>query len=136
MIDITKIKIRGFHIDSYNHVNNTRYLEFLEEARWNIKDRHLQFFNDYEDEYGLITVNNNIDYLLPSFLGDDLRIESQVLKIGTKSVVFQHDIFNDSNNKHIIRAKATFVFFNRKKNQSEQIPEELRKKLLMLFIDN
>ena len=30
----TKIKVRGFHLDVYQHVNNARYLEFLEEARW------------------------------------------------------------------------------------------------------
>ena len=26
----TKIKVRGFHLDVYQHVNNARYLEFLE----------------------------------------------------------------------------------------------------------
>ncbi|WP_193386247.1 acyl-CoA thioesterase, partial [Yersinia pestis] len=30
----THIKVRGFHIDVFQHVNNARYLEFLEEARW------------------------------------------------------------------------------------------------------
>ena len=136
MIDITKIKVRGYHIDSYGHVNNTRYLEFLEEARWHIKDKYLQFFDDNEDDYGLVVVNNNIDYLSSSFLGDDLRIESKVIRIGTKSVVFQHDVFNDANNKHLISAKVTFVFFNRKKNQSEQLPIELRKKLKTLHDDD
>ncbi|MEP8710355.1 hypothetical protein ABKV66_22685, partial [Enterobacter hormaechei] len=30
----TQIKVRGYHLDVYQHVNNARYLEFLEEARW------------------------------------------------------------------------------------------------------
>ena len=30
----TQIKVRGYHLDGYQHVNNARYLEFLEEARW------------------------------------------------------------------------------------------------------
>ena len=30
----TPIKVRGYHLDLYGHVNNARYLEFLEEARW------------------------------------------------------------------------------------------------------
>lgn len=29
----TQIKVRGYHLDVYQHVNNARYLEFLEEAR-------------------------------------------------------------------------------------------------------
>lgn len=30
----TQIKVRGYHLDVYQHVNNARYPEFLEEARW------------------------------------------------------------------------------------------------------
>ena len=30
----TRIPVRGYHLDVYGHVNNARYLEFLEEARW------------------------------------------------------------------------------------------------------
>jgi thioesterase-3 len=26
--------VRGYHLDLFGHVNNARYLEFLEEARW------------------------------------------------------------------------------------------------------
>ncbi|MGB0840577.1 MAG: acyl-CoA thioesterase, partial [Chitinophagales bacterium] len=29
-----EITVKGFHVDQYHHVNNARYLEFLEEARW------------------------------------------------------------------------------------------------------
>ena len=28
------IYIHNFHLDGYGHVNNARYLEFLEQARW------------------------------------------------------------------------------------------------------
>lgn len=27
------IRVRNYHLDGYGHVNNARYLEFLEEAR-------------------------------------------------------------------------------------------------------
>jgi len=32
----TKIKVYGYHLDMYGHVNNARYLEFLETARWQL----------------------------------------------------------------------------------------------------
>ena len=28
------VRVRGYHLDVFQHVNNARYLEFLEEARW------------------------------------------------------------------------------------------------------
>jgi thioesterase-3 len=29
-----EIQVRGYHCDGYGHVNNARYLELLEESRW------------------------------------------------------------------------------------------------------
>ncbi|WOD06656.1 acyl-CoA thioesterase [Marinomonas sp. GJ51-6] len=34
MLNIIQIKVRGYHLDVFQHVNNARYLEFLEEGRW------------------------------------------------------------------------------------------------------
>ncbi|MBM4131076.1 acyl-CoA thioesterase [bacterium] len=28
------VRVRGYHCDFYGHLNNARYLELLEEARW------------------------------------------------------------------------------------------------------
>jgi len=33
---ITEIKVRGYHMDFYGHINNARYLELLEEGRWSL----------------------------------------------------------------------------------------------------
>ena len=41
MIRKTDIRVRGYHLDLYGHVNNARYLEFLEEARWDLFDNNL-----------------------------------------------------------------------------------------------
>lgn len=37
----TLIKVRGYHLDIYQHVNNARYLEFLEEGRWAAFEKNL-----------------------------------------------------------------------------------------------
>ncbi|MGF6148578.1 Long-chain acyl-CoA thioesterase FadM [Kingella potus] len=34
------VRIRNYHLDGYGHVNNARYLEFLEEARWHLFEQH------------------------------------------------------------------------------------------------
>ena len=34
----TDINIRGYHIDVFGHMNNARYLELMEEARWRYID--------------------------------------------------------------------------------------------------
>lgn len=136
MIDKIQIKIRGYHIDSYGHVNNSRYLEFLEEARWSIRDKYLKFLADNESTYGIVAVNNNVDYLSPAFLGDVLRVETEVIKIGTKSIVFQQDIYNHNNEKKVLHGQSTFVFYNRTIGQSEPLPEQLILELKVLVNEN
>ena len=45
----TRISVRGYHEDRFGHVNNARYLEFLEEARWAQFAEHgldTAFFNE------------------------------------------------------------------------------------------
>lgn len=33
-ISSVALRVRGYHLDGYGHVNNARYLEFMEEGRW------------------------------------------------------------------------------------------------------
>ena len=40
MPSIIHIKIRGYHIDAFGHVNHARYIQFMEEARWDYFDKH------------------------------------------------------------------------------------------------
>lgn len=42
MLNKTRIKVRGYHLDLFQHVNNARYLEFMEEGRW-------AFFDEFFD---------------------------------------------------------------------------------------
>ena len=55
----TEIKVRGYHLDVYQHVNNARYLELLEEARW----RHYEAYPAsyfLKKGWGFIIVNINL----------------------------------------------------------------------------
>ncbi|WP_016606555.1 YbgC/FadM family acyl-CoA thioesterase, partial [Yersinia pestis] len=88
----THIKVRGFHIDVFQHVNNARYLEFLEEARWEWLDGQPVFQWMVEHQIAFIVVNINISYRRPAVLGDLLRIDSQLLKLNGKSGVMKHTI--------------------------------------------
>ena len=39
-ISHVSMRVRGYHLDGYGHVNNARYLEFMEEGRWAFFDEH------------------------------------------------------------------------------------------------
>jgi thioesterase III len=87
----TEIKIRGYHLDMFRHVNNARYLEFLEEGRWSFFDGNPGFFYRLKG-VTFFAVNINVNYRRPASLGDVLDIQTRLSKIGNTSGVLRQEI--------------------------------------------
>ncbi|MCT7359837.1 MAG: thioesterase [Thalassobium sp.] len=86
------IKVRGYHLDIYHHVNNGRYLEFLEEGRWDYFDRH-QFIQLFEAQnLAFVVANINISYRRPAYAGEVIRISTRMEKIGNKSAQMVQEV--------------------------------------------
>lgn len=105
----TFIPVRGFHIDVYQHVNNARYLEFMEEARWQWLENLPAFHWMQQQGIAFVVVNININYRTPSVLGDVLRIESELLHLNTKSGVISQKMVRTADEASIVDATLTFV---------------------------
>ncbi len=90
----TQIKIRGYHTDLYQHVNNARYLEFLEEARWQLLEDHMDLETFMQGGFLFFVVNINISYRSPARVGDTILIRSGLTKTGNKSAVIRQQIVN------------------------------------------
>ncbi|MDY4314686.1 YbgC/FadM family acyl-CoA thioesterase [Pectobacterium actinidiae] len=105
----TFITVRGYHIDVYQHVNNARYLEFLEEARWQWLETLPAFGWMHSNKIAFVVVNININYRKPAVLGDVLRIDSELLQMNTKSGVISQKITRVSDESDVADATLTFV---------------------------
>lgn len=114
-----KITVRGYHLDGYNHVNNARYLEFLEEARWQYFDNiQNQSLNDLP--WAFVIVNININYRYPATAGDELIVTTTLETIGEKSVVFAQEI-KLADGKPVCDAKVTFVILDKQTGKTLKI---------------
>lgn len=105
----TQIKVRGYHTDLYQHVNNARYLEFLEEARWQLLEDHLDLESFMRGGFLFFVVNINISYRSPARVGDTITVRSGLKKIGTKSAVIRQQILNKATGTVCVDADVTFV---------------------------
>lgn len=103
----TEIKVRGYHLDLYGHVNNARYLEFIEEARWELFDEYLG--NLTAKGCSFFVVNINIDYKHPATLGDTLEIDSRITRFGNKSCTLKQTITQKGTGRLVVAADVTFV---------------------------
>lgn len=90
-----KLTVRSYELDSYNHVNNAIYLEYLEFARMEFL-RAIGFrYNDlYEAGYYLYITHIDIHYRLSARLFDELSIEVEPIKLGKLSGTFRQRISN------------------------------------------
>ena len=129
MNPITEIKIRGYHLDVYGHVNNARYLEFLEEARWALFEKHFDLERWREKNLGFFVVSITIHYRRPASLGDVLRITTHVSRFGTKSAVFTQQIFSAKSDERVAEADITFVLADLKTGRAVALDGELREAL-------
>jgi len=136
MISNIQIKIRGYHLDLYGHVNNTRYLEFLEEARWTIKEKYFDFPDKHDEGFGFVVVNTNINYRNYAQLGDTLEIRSTISHIGKKSAVFRHEIYLIGSDKLIADADVTFVIIDRNTGKAMPIEGEWRTRLEIIYVQS
>jgi len=128
---ITEIVVRSFHLDLYRHVNNARYLEFLEEARWNY------YHKVYTDEWiareniAFIIHNINITYRSPAVVGDTIVIHTSLKELGNVKLTVYQKLVQKSNGKVIAEADVCFVAVDMNKNAPIRLKGKVRE-LLML----
>lgn len=125
----TQIKVRGFHLDVYQHVNNARYLEFLEEARWDGLENNANFQWMTANNIAFVVVNININYRRPAVLGDRLTVTSHIKQINGKSGVLSQVVTLDPEGEVVADALVTFVCINLKTQKALALDGELREKL-------
>lgn len=123
------IRVRGYHLDVYQHVNNGRYMEFLEEARWDFMEK--TGFTEQLEALGraLVVVNININYRRPALLNDLLRVTVRLSKIGNKSAQFEQVVTRivDGEEQDVVAdAMVTFCVMDPDAEKAVVLAGELR----------
>ncbi|BDH46812.1 thioesterase [Salmonella enterica subsp. enterica serovar Choleraesuis] len=129
----TQIKVRGFHLDVYQHVNNARYLEFLEEARWDGLEHQEGFHWMTSNNIAFVVVNININYRKPALLGEVLTVTSRLEQINAKSGVLSQVITREPDGSPVADALVTFVCIDLRTQKALAIEGELKEKLSLMI---
>ncbi|MFW0697181.1 acyl-CoA thioesterase [Pantoea sp. R13S299] len=129
----TTIKVRGYHLDVYQHVNNARYLEFLEEARWAWLEEAEAFHWLQEQKLAFVVVNININYRRPAVLGDVLTIDSEITQLNGKSGVIAQRVLLAGQETVVADAALTFVCIDLLTQKAVALEGELRERLTRLM---
>ncbi|MCF6093089.1 acyl-CoA thioesterase [Microaerobacter geothermalis] len=121
------IIVRSTEIDVNGHVNNAKYLEYLEWGREEWYEKANLSYQTFLD-MGLqtVTVNININYRKEAFQGDQLIIYTQPQKLGRTSYTLFQQIINQHGNV-VADAQVTSVTIDVKTRKGVPVPQELTK---------
>lgn len=121
-----RIRVRNFHCDTYGHVNNARYLEFLEEARWDFTERTRGLAALPDRGLGLVVAAINIAYKRPLPNDETAVIRSRMIEIGAKRAVMRQEISRASDGKAAAAADITFAIIDMATGRAIALDDETR----------
>lgn len=121
-----EIVVRSTEIDVNGHVNNAKYLEYLE---WGREEWYEQGGLTYDRfmQMGIqtVTVNININYRKECKQGDQLSIRTRPEKMGRSSFVLMQEIYNQRGDK-CADALVTCVTMDTVSRKGREVPSQLR----------
>jgi len=128
------VEVRFKDIDLAGHVHNSVYLSYFEQARISLFNEFVSKDWDWKTN-GLILARNEIDYLTPVYLGDQVKVSVHCDHIGTKSFTLSYELFseNDQGERNIhTKGRSILVCMNYKKQETVDIYEEWLEALRIL----
>ncbi len=119
----TDVQIRYGDLDTLGHVNNSRFLTYLEQARVTYFADH-NLWDGGASELGLIVARICVDYKLP-LRGSDQTVDvwTRISHLGNKSFTMQHLINRSRDGATAGTSEITMVCFNYVADQTVPIPQ-------------
>ncbi len=106
------VLIREAHLDTFGHVNNARYLDLFEEARWEcMTQRGYGLEKVRSSGLGPIILEVQLKFILELHLRKQITITTQVLKYEKKIGILRQEML-DTDGHLCAQADFTFGLFD------------------------
>ena len=124
----SRAKIRFQDCDPFNHLNNSRYIDYFVDARGDQLIEHYGFdIYKYAREYGLgwVSAQTQISYLSPAQLMEEVVIQTRLIACSEKSLLMEAQMWDLHKNNIKAVMWTKLVHFNLSTQRSHQHAEEL-----------
>jgi len=124
----SKVKIRFQDCDPFNHLNNSKYIDYIINTR---EDQLLENYNfdiyklAFEEGLSWVVAQNQIAYFNPAMLMETVTIQTQLIFYDNKTLVAEALMWDEDKTKLKTVLWIKLVHYNLKTNQSNLHSEEL-----------
>ena len=117
------VEVRFADVDMFGHVNNAKYLTYIESARV----AYYTAVTGLTDprEFGMTVASARIDFLKPIFYGQTVNVYTRIGRIGNKSWTLDHELRDAANDEVMAVAQTVNVYYDYKSGKSMPIPPEI-----------
>lgn len=123
------IDVRYGDLDPQGHVNNAKYLTYLEQARIAyFKALGLWRGGSWLD-LGVILADAHLTYRAPILFDCQVRVGARVVRLGNKSLTMINRLDDAGDGREFATAVTVLVAYDYRKNSSILIPEDWREKI-------
>jgi acyl-CoA thioester hydrolase len=131
-----RIQLRYSDIDAQGHVNNAKYVTFIETARLGYITELKLWNGESFLDLGLIVADTHISYLEPIKLQQCIRIGTKVSRIGNKSMTFAYQIEDETDGRVMAIAETVMVCYDYHTNSTVPVSNDWRKKIALFEGEN
>lgn len=117
-----RLTVRGYELDSYGHVNNAVYLNYLEQARWEIINTLNLIERFRENKLFMVVTEIKIRYSQEAKVFDQLAIQTRMFHEGPY-IIFKHRINNEKSGEKIVTSEVKTLIINEDKTPNNVPPE-------------
>lgn len=127
----TKMKIRFGDCDMFGHLNNAKYITYMEQAR-------VDYFRDFPGinfqapqesvKHSMILAKVVCDYKSPAFMDEMIDVKIRTSKLGRSSFEMEYELSEEKTGRVIATGMTVGVMYNYEAKKACPIPEDFREK--------
>ncbi|MHB0988534.1 MAG: acyl-CoA thioesterase [Bellilinea sp.] len=114
------LQLRYGDLDPQWHVNNARFLTFMEHTRFAYVHQLGLFKGNNFLDFPLIVADVHISFLAPIEYDEQIRAGMRISRIGNKSLTMEYIIENQDTGE--VKSRAEFVMVTYDYNQKKSVP--------------
>lgn len=122
-----RVRVRSFELDSFGHVNNAVYLNYLEEARSEfLKQVGLSFHDFARLGVHLVIIEAHINFLSPAYYGDEIEIVGQFTDVKGASLTITYTLTETVGGRRLATAQTRGAFVDPTTGRPVRAPQAFR----------
>ena len=116
-------------MDAFEHVNNTVFFRYFEDARWEFFNRF--GVNEYKATHkiGPILAATNCDFKLPLTFPDRIHIGARYKILSPKKIGMEYAVYSEQHDAIAAEGEGLLIYYDYAQGRSCEIPDEVLNRL-------